>query len=233
MSTSPSVDSNEPIDSTIFESTPARMRSVVDHKWHLLWLVLILVGFSSMIVYASLPGKTSVSLTTWPQDLAFQPAPHRACLVFFMHPRCPCTKASLNQLKELFLLSPDCPFDVKVLVFDPTNREQDWTQTLLLAEAKRLPHTDIVFDTDGKQAQRLGAFTSGHVLLFDADRNLVFSGGITPSRGHIGNCDGFSYLSQWILGGSTSGQKTAATYGCPIIMAGQKNTCTEASCLPQ
>ena len=35
-------------------------------------------------------------------------------------------------------------------------------------------------DAGGKLAQRFGVLTSGHVLLYDTDGRLLYSGGITP-----------------------------------------------------
>jgi len=52
----------------------------------------------------------------------------------------------------------------------------------------------IVTDADGAEANRFGAETSGHTLLFDFGRRLLFSGGITDSRGHTGDNAGESAI---------------------------------------
>ena len=41
-------------------------------------------------------------------------------------------------------------------------------------------------DENGLEAARFGAQTSGHTLVFDSNGRLVFSGGITATRGHVG-----------------------------------------------
>ena len=52
----------------------------------------------------------------------------------------------------------------------------------------------MISDLDGQEASRFGAQTSGHTLLFGIDGHLLFSGGITSSRGHAGTNVGESSI---------------------------------------
>jgi hypothetical protein len=42
-------------------------------------------------------------------------------------------------------------------------------------------------DRNGVEARRFGAGTSGHVVIYGGDGRLLFSGGITGARGHVGD----------------------------------------------
>jgi hypothetical protein len=56
----------------------------------------------------------------------------------------------------------------------------------LRRSAAAIPGVKVLFDPDRMEARRFGAETSGHNLSFGADGGLLFSGGITASRGHAG-----------------------------------------------
>jgi hypothetical protein len=83
-----------------------------------------------------------------------------------------------------------------------------------------------VADPDGEEAQRFGAATSGHVLLFDPAGELRFSGGITASRGHVGDNDGCDRLIRLLTAGVGAERPSGVgipavsrqplVYGCPI-----------------
>ena len=50
--------------------------------------------------------------------------------------------------------------------------------------ASAIPGVIVTPDVGGRIAARLGAKTSGHVLVYDENGVLKFSGGITAARGH-------------------------------------------------
>jgi hypothetical protein len=62
-----------------------------------------------------------------------------------------------------------------------------WATSDLQRTAEKIPGVTLVADANGMEAARFGAETSGHTLLFDRDGRLLFSGGITSSRGHSGH----------------------------------------------
>jgi glyoxylase-like metal-dependent hydrolase (beta-lactamase superfamily II) len=73
-----------------------------------------------------------------------------------------------------------------VLFVKPPRASSDWDDTDLRRSAAAIPGVTVLTDKDGVEAARFGAQTSGHTLVFDRDGTLLFSGGITASRGHIG-----------------------------------------------
>ena len=58
----------------------------------------------------------------------------------------------------------------------------------------------VVNDVEGVEARRFGAQTSGTTSLYSPDGRLLFSGGITSSRGHEGDNAGEDALTQAISG---------------------------------
>ena len=64
-----------------------------------------------------------------------------------------------------------------------------------------------------REATRFGALTSGHVLLYGADAALLFSGGITASRGHVGENPGRSAIVT-LLSGQRPERGRTPTFGC-------------------
>jgi hypothetical protein len=73
----------------------------------------------------------------------------------------------------------------------------------------------VLDDEGGDQARIFGAATSGHVLLYRADGCLLFSGGITDSRGHAGASVGFGSIVS-LLTGDTPAQTAPPVFGCPL-----------------
>ena len=75
-----------------------------------------------------------------------------------------------------------------------------------------------VGDPRAAEAGRFGVATSGHALLFDRDGRLLFSGGITPSRGHEGDNFGASAILARLDGRPAPAE--SPVFGCPIDAPG-------------
>ena len=75
-------------------------------------------------------------------------------------------------------------------------------------------------DDDGAEARRFGVETSGQTLLYDARGALIFSGGITGSRGHAGENAGAAALAALLTRGAAA-QRGADVFGCPLFAAGE------------
>jgi hypothetical protein len=109
----------------------------------------------------------------------------------FVHPQCACSRASMEELARLMVLCRD-RVTARVLFVNPADQPLQWSQTDLWDSAKAIPDVDVRCDQDGALAKHLNIQTSGHVLLFDPSGKLLFSGGITGSRGHVGDNAGLS-----------------------------------------
>jgi hypothetical protein len=73
-----------------------------------------------------------------------------------------------------------------------------------------------MIDDEGAEANRFHAATSGQTLLYDADGRLLFSGGITGSRGHAGDNAGENAIVSWVNSGAAARTETSV-FGCALF----------------
>jgi hypothetical protein len=130
------------------------------------------------------------------------------------HPRCPCTAASLEELAD-FLSGHPKQVATHVLFLHPESFSDLPQQESLWHRAVAIPDVTVSADLMGREAKRFGAATSGHVLLYDRDGRLLFSGGITPARGHAGANLGVDRLGALLQGAQTA-PATLPVFGCPL-----------------
>ena len=77
------------------------------------------------------------------------------------------------------------------VVFSKTKRQTEtWVRGKLWKKALSIPGVSVMLDGDGEEIKRFGAETSGQTMLYDENGTLVFSGGITPERGQMGDSAG-------------------------------------------
>lgn len=179
------------------------------------WLLIIGIGGAVMSNYQTTPGHAAATPERWPSGAKIPLAPDRATLVMFAHPKCPCTRASVEELNRLLAR---CPGQIATHVFflKPAGSAEDWTQTALWRSAAAIPGVNVHEDLDGGQGRRFGAETSGQVALYDARGQLLFKGGITASRGHAGDNPGVSAIVSFSNGQST-GLRQTPVYGCSLV----------------
>lgn len=178
----------------------------------ILWLTAIGTGTIVLLKYQNSEGEIGRVPQDWPSDAAISHAPDRATLILFAHPKCPCTRATIEELNRL-LARCSHPVDTRVYFLKPANSPKEWTETSLWRSAAAIPGVQVQEDADGKIASRFGAKTSGSVLLYSPNGRLLFKGGITSSRGHAGdNAGGDRIVS--LLGGEDNGLKQTPVYGC-------------------
>jgi hypothetical protein len=152
------------------------------------WIAAIGCGLRALLAYESTPGPVGVVPQVWPDSQIPRPT-GRPTLVMWAHPFCPCTRASIGELAQI-MARIQGKVSTYVLFFRPTGSGTDWDDTELRRAAAAIPGVKVLTDLDGIEARRFGAETSGHTILFDANGRLLFSGGITESRGHSGTSTG-------------------------------------------
>jgi hypothetical protein len=136
-------------------------------------------------------------------------------LVLFIHPRCDCTKASAHELSQLERKVRSA-FNVRVVAYYPEHEAKSWADTDLLAELRALPRTEIIYDRGGKLSYSLGARSSGYTMLFDRKGQLQFRGGLTESRGHVGESQGGRSIAALIEGREPEARVTPH-FGCSLF----------------
>ena len=187
------------------------------------WICLVAGAMAVLNHYGAVPGPSGSTPEVWPADSSLSLPARRERLLIFLHPQCPCSRATLRQL-ERALAHARRTTDVRAVVFSPSDRDTAWSRTGLVDAASRIRGLQVVMDRDGIESRRFGALTSGHVLLYDAQGQLAFSGGLTPARGHEGDCNGLQALIAQLRGEATAPDR-AIVYGCPISPHGP--TCDE------
>ncbi|WP_224249247.1 thioredoxin domain-containing protein [Hyalangium gracile] len=193
---------------------PAGRGSRVLAATGVLWLAAVLGGMTALARYSTTPGEPPEAPSRWPADSALRPTPGRFLLVMLAHPRCPCSRASMGEL-EAVMARAGGRVDAYVLFLRPEGEGADWKQGELWRRAASIPGVTAQEDFGGVEARRLGATTSGHVLLYDAEGRLRFSGGITRSRGHAGDNAGRASLEALLLEGA-EGEGQHPVYGCAL-----------------
>ncbi len=73
----------------------------------------------------------------------------------------------------------------------------------------------VIRDDGALMAAAFGAETSGQVFLYDAQGSLRFSGGITESRGHVGDNAGRAAVEQ-LLQGKAPVKTRTPVFGCSL-----------------
>lgn len=180
-----------------------------------LWGIVTMIGFAAMLAYANTSGPVAESPTVWPSDTRLQRNVARANLVVLVHPRCPCSRATLTELAEIMRPCRGL-VTAHVLFLKPSQFSDEWATTDLWDSAAAMSDVRVMTDEDGLEARRFGATTSGHVALFATDGRRLFQGGITVSRGHQGDNVGRRTVIDLLIG-ATAPETEQAVFGCPLF----------------
>jgi len=179
------------------------------------WFGGIASGLWVVWAYENRPGTDAHAPRLWPADTALVPARARPTLLFAAHPQCTCTRASVDELGEVLARTSNHP-KTYVLFLKPSTFEAGWEKTDLWRRAAALPDVIVLRDDDGSEARRFGIETSGQTLLYDGAGALIFSGGITGSRGHAGENAGQAALVTLLTSGRADRSETRV-FGCPLF----------------
>jgi hypothetical protein len=178
------------------------------------WAFLVCSGFLALTVYENRPGEHGsppaelLPIDGLPVELG------RPTLVLALHPRCKCSAATLDELARIS--AEHHGLRTIALFYVPPDSDDGWTNTSLVETARSLPGVAVVLDEDGRLARRFNARTSGSAMFYGENGALLFSGGITLSRGHRGPNPGGSAISSW-LEGRDPGLKTTPVFGCHLF----------------
>jgi hypothetical protein len=179
-----------------------------------LWIGTILTCLAGMARYESTPGAAGTTPVRWPDDVEFRPTAGHGRMLLFAHPQCPCTRSSLAELERLLDRRPNRP-QATIVFVQPETTSSPWSETSTWKRARAMNGVEIICDVGGRLSRRFGAATSGHVLLYDENGALQYSGGVTSVRGQEGPCLGTKTLSA-LLQGDRPGPATGPVYGCPL-----------------
>jgi hypothetical protein len=178
------------------------------------WLALVVFGAGMLVRYASTPGAQSDPPPTWPSASRLERPDGRYLLLLAVHPRCPCTRATLGEL-EVIMSHSSGRIVSRVLFVQPAGAGDSWARSGLWRQAASIPGVEPVLDPRGREALRFGALTSGHTVVYAPDGRLLFHGGITGARGHFGSNTGADAVLATVEGERTPVGATPV-FGCPL-----------------
>lgn len=185
----------------------------------LVWCVGIGLGYSYTGKYSSVAARTSRVPGDWPAETSCQLSKSRPTLVMFLHPYCPCSRASLYELEALLQQHPG-KLTVQVLFWHPQEFAEAGMRSELWELARALRGARLWSDIDGAEQRRFQAQASGEVFLYHPTGKLLFHGGITASRGQIGRSLGHEAIESVALG-QVPVRSRCSVYGCEFGHGGR------------
>lgn len=180
----------------------------------LAWVGGVAWGLQKIQAYSSTPGTAAVAPVVWPGSTLVAPVAGRDTLVMFIHPQCSCTRASLAELQAI-LETARGTVAAWVVVLKPHGMGDDWTHSETWSTASHMADVTVVMDEAGSEAGIFGASTSGHTVLYDAAGKLLFTGGITRARGHVGDNLGRERVLGLMKTGTADGN-SHEVFGCGL-----------------
>jgi hypothetical protein len=190
-----------------------------------IWIVVTVAAFGLLRRYSAVPGAVGATPVRIPDRAEGGGGARQAGyrLMVFLHPRCPCSRATVRMLERVLAQCDGSALAVEAVLVrpagvDPRDAEK-WTRGGMWEAAGAIPGVRTVLDDGGVRASRYGARTSGHVVLYDGSGRLVFSGGITPSRGHEGESAGVDAVLAAVRGAPRAWGAAAVhtpVFGCDL-----------------
>ena len=187
------------------------------------WGILLVAGTISLAAYSNRPGIDGATISNWPDETDMVLRDDSLTLVLFLHPKCPCSVATVREL-ERTLGSNFKSVDLQIGLYCPPSKPDDWTETSLKKLAERIAPGATFVDRSAEEADRFGVSTSGHLLAFSTSGKCLFSGGVTGSRGHEGENRGSLELRK-ITHGEQRPFFKQPVFGCPLLGSTQNNDC--------
>src|SRR5437764_1303219 len=90
-----------------------------------LWLLTIGAGGLATYRYQATPGRIGRACARWPADAFIPLDPKKMTLIMFAHPKCPCTRASVEELNRI-LARTEGTVVAHVVFMKPEEVAADW-----------------------------------------------------------------------------------------------------------
>ena len=180
-----------------------------------LWIALIAGGSLLLAREEFTPAKPGIQEKAFPAGSIVPLSSRQPTLILFVHPLCPCTRATFHELDDL-LADVRAQASVVIVFTVPKGLPANWKQGDLYRSARALSGIHVMEDEGGTESLRFGVNGSGHCLLYSPSGTLLFSGGITASRGHDGENPGCLALASFIKTGHALVNRTPV-FGCSLL----------------
>ena len=189
------------------------------------WAGAVLSGFYRMRIYETTPGPVGRPPESWPATTLIRRVVGRPNLLMAVHPKCPCTRASLTTLAAILGQSTTV-VSVRLLVFRSATAAGNAGEPPIFS-AVELPGEVRVDDPGGVEAKRFGLATSGRTIVFDAAGLRQFAGGLNPARGRSEISDGGEAVPA-LFQGDEALRDVAEVFGCALCAStGQQSATRE------
>jgi hypothetical protein len=176
------------------------------------WLGMTIAGSTILLVHSQAAGRQADVISRLPDACQIPLDSSRNTIIHFLHPKCPCSIASIDEFSRLLAHCGD-RIDAWIVIVHPPAAPPDWENTFLANFCRTLPGVHVLTDQNGVEAQRCQAMTSGQTYLVKPNRDIIFRGGITSRRGHSGQSVGRTAIQELVAGGNPGLQATPV-YGC-------------------
>jgi hypothetical protein len=186
-----------------------------------LWLAACFIGSYVAMSMDFRPGRLGARRASWPPASAMARSSTTDTIVMFLHPRCPCTRASVAQLLATVNAHPGATLLVSLFAPPASADERAWLQgDDARAIRAAVPDAALIPDRGGVEARRFGAQTSGTTLVYDRAGREIFRGGITDRRGGRGDNPGLQRLAKTLREhADVAPGEPSPVFGCPIVAA--------------
>lgn len=169
-------------------------------------------GAVALVRQGTIPGPVTQTDALWPGANLLSRPQRVYTLVMTVHPECPCTRATMNEL-EVLMTRCQGRLNAIVVFYEPAGLAEDGLAGELWHSAAAINGVRCIDDRNGDLITRFGGRTSGQVFLYDTAGALRFNGGITSERGHAGDSDGLNAIIA-IVGGSNAAPNHSPVFGC-------------------
>ena len=179
------------------------------------WSLLAGMGMLGLLQYEGRANSCATAPKRWPDEVRLSRSETTPTLLLFVHPHCPCSRATLGELERI-VARPGAGISARVVFWHPETVANDWHSGSLWTCASTLPGVQVIDDVGCVISRQFGVFTSGQVLVYDSSGQLKFSGGITKARGHSGDSVGSDAVLSIGKSSSETPMKCCAVFGCPL-----------------
>jgi hypothetical protein len=183
------------------------------------WLLAAFAATTALWKDRETPGEVAIAPHEWPETTRLARVAGRPVAVLFVHPLCPCTPASIEELRQVAEQMRG-KLDVHVVFALPDGTDASWRTGPNWQAAAAIPGAQLRADEGAEETRRFRARTSGLVALYDAQARLVFNGGITGARGCVGDNGGRQRMIEQLLDPGAPAA-TWPVFGCALDAAAE------------
>lgn len=178
----------------------------------ILWLAAAVYGATLLWGFSLEPGQAPAPAAKWPVASGLRAPSSRPMLVLFLHPLCPCSRATAEELSVL-LAKTRRPLEVQA-VFVGGGQDGPVEESSLWKQVLALPGVTLLTDPDGVEADKFHSVTSGDAFLYDSTGALQYRGGLTAARGHAGDNFGVDSVVRIVQDGQPVSPVSGPVFGC-------------------